>query len=192
MDVLDERIRKQPTGSLGARPVREFAELRNDIDTIKARQAAKQAEQMITDLAAMKRRDPDEYQRLAAELRGNRARSAADERVTRGNRKDSLPNVYSFPSIETLYLSRRMTCGLESALLLNGSLSPNQIAGSTKPALSLAADAFRTSLSGPGNGNSLPAFCRVHRNGRRSSAFSDAPNRSRDWAAQAWDGPVPA
>ena len=69
MDVLDELIRKQPAGSLGARPVREFAELRDDIDTIKARQAAKRAEQMVTDLAAMKRRDPDEYQRLAAELR---------------------------------------------------------------------------------------------------------------------------
>ena len=69
MDVLDELIRKQPAGSLGARPVREFAELRNDIETIKARQAAKRAEQMATDLAAMKRRDPDEYQRLAAELR---------------------------------------------------------------------------------------------------------------------------
>jgi adenine C2-methylase RlmN of 23S rRNA A2503 and tRNA A37 len=69
MDVLDELIRKQPSGSLGARPVREFAELRNDIEMIKARQAAKRAEQMITDLAAMKRHDPDEYQRLAAELR---------------------------------------------------------------------------------------------------------------------------
>ena len=69
MDVLDELIRKQPAGSLGARPVREFAELRDDIDTIKARQAAKRAEQMITDLAAVKRRDPDEYQRLTTELR---------------------------------------------------------------------------------------------------------------------------
>jgi hypothetical protein len=69
MDVLDELIRKQPAGSLGARSVREFAELRNDIETIKARQAAKRAEQMTTDLAAIKRRDPDEYRRLAAELR---------------------------------------------------------------------------------------------------------------------------
>jgi hypothetical protein len=69
MDVLDELIRKQPAGALGARSVREFAELRNDIETIKARQAAKRAEQMTTDLAAIKRRDPDEYQRLAAELR---------------------------------------------------------------------------------------------------------------------------
>ena len=67
MDVLDELIRKQPTGSPVARPVREFAELRYDIETIKARQAAKRTEQGITDLAAMKRRDPDEYQRLAAE-----------------------------------------------------------------------------------------------------------------------------
>ena len=69
MDVLDELIRKQPAGSLGARSVREFAELRNDIETIKTRQAAKRAEQMTTDLAAIKRRDPDEYRRLAAELR---------------------------------------------------------------------------------------------------------------------------
>jgi hypothetical protein len=69
IDVLDELIRKQPAGSLGARPVREFAQLRNDIETIKARQAAKRVEQMINDLAGMKRRDPDEYQRLATELR---------------------------------------------------------------------------------------------------------------------------
>jgi hypothetical protein len=69
MDVLDELIRKQPVGSLDARPVREIDELRNDIETIKARQAAKRAEQMTTDLAAIKRRDPDEYRRLAAELR---------------------------------------------------------------------------------------------------------------------------
>lgn len=69
MDVLDELIRKQPAGSLGARPVREFDELRNDIETIKARQAAKRVEQMITDLAEVKQHDADEYQRLATELR---------------------------------------------------------------------------------------------------------------------------
>ncbi len=69
MDVLDELIRNQPAGSLGAQPVREFDELRNDIEAIKARQAAKRVEQTITDLAAVKRHDPDEYQRLAAELR---------------------------------------------------------------------------------------------------------------------------
>jgi hypothetical protein len=46
-----------------------FAELRNDIEAIKARQVAKRAEQMVADLAVMKQRDPDEYQRLAAELR---------------------------------------------------------------------------------------------------------------------------
>jgi hypothetical protein len=69
MDVVDELIRNEPAGSLGAGPVREFAELRNDIEAIKARQAAKRAGQMVADLAAMRRRDPDEYQRLAAELR---------------------------------------------------------------------------------------------------------------------------
>ena len=57
IDVLDELIRKQPAGSLDARPVREFAQLRKDIETIKAHQAqaAKRVEQMITDLAGMKR-----------------------------------------------------------------------------------------------------------------------------------------
>lgn len=69
VDVLDELIKNQSAGSLGARPVREFDELRDDIETIKARQAAKRVEQMISDLAAVKRRDPDEYQRLATELR---------------------------------------------------------------------------------------------------------------------------
>ena len=69
IDVLDELIRKQPAGSLGARPVRDFDELRNDIEATKARQAAKRAEQLIADLAVVKRRDPDQYQRLATELR---------------------------------------------------------------------------------------------------------------------------
>jgi hypothetical protein len=69
MDVLDELIRNQPAGSLSARAVHDFDELKNDIDKIKARQAARRAEQMITDLAAVKRRDAEEYQRLAAELR---------------------------------------------------------------------------------------------------------------------------
>jgi hypothetical protein len=69
MDVLDELIRNQPAGSLSARAVHDFDELKNDIDKIKARQAARRAEQMITDLAELKRRDAEEYQRLATELR---------------------------------------------------------------------------------------------------------------------------
>jgi hypothetical protein len=69
MDVLDELIRNQPAGSLTAQAVHDFDELKNDIDKIKARQAARRAEQMITDLAELKRRDAEEYQRLATTLR---------------------------------------------------------------------------------------------------------------------------
>jgi hypothetical protein len=69
IDVVDELIRERPAGAPDSGPVREFARLRDDIEAIKARQAAKRAEQVISDLAGMKRRDPGEYQRLAAELR---------------------------------------------------------------------------------------------------------------------------
>jgi hypothetical protein len=69
IDVVDELIRERPAGAPDSGPVREFARLKDDIEAIKARQAAKRAEQVISDLAGMKRRDPGEYQRLAAELR---------------------------------------------------------------------------------------------------------------------------
>jgi hypothetical protein len=69
IDVVDELIRERPAGAPDSGPVREFARLRDDIEAIKARQAAKRAEQVISDLAEMKRQDPGEYQRLAAELR---------------------------------------------------------------------------------------------------------------------------
>ena len=72
IDVLDWLIGAWPAGAPDSGPVWEFARLRDDIEAIKARQVAKE----ITDLVAMKRRDPDEfqrladeYQRLAAELR---------------------------------------------------------------------------------------------------------------------------
>jgi hypothetical protein len=45
IDVLDELIKERPAGAPDARPVREFAKLKNDIETIKARQAARRATQ---------------------------------------------------------------------------------------------------------------------------------------------------
>lgn len=69
IDVLGELVRQQPPGALGARSVREFTELSDDINRIKARQAARQVRRAIPGLAELKQRDRDEYERLAAELR---------------------------------------------------------------------------------------------------------------------------
>ena len=68
-DVIDELLKERPAGAPDTRPVREFVKLRNDIEAVKARQAAKRAEQMISDLARMKQSNPGEYQHLATELR---------------------------------------------------------------------------------------------------------------------------
>lgn len=69
LDVLDELLKERPAGAPDTRPVREFVKLRTEIDAIKARQSAKRAEQMISDLADMKQSNPGEYQHLATELR---------------------------------------------------------------------------------------------------------------------------
>jgi hypothetical protein len=68
-DVIDELLRERPAGAPDTRPVQEFTKLRNDIQAIKARQAAKRAKQILSDLAGMKQSNPDEYQHLATELR---------------------------------------------------------------------------------------------------------------------------
>lgn len=68
-DVIDELLKERPAGAPDTRPIREFTKLRNDIEAVKARQAAKRAEQMISDLAGMKQSNPGEYQHLATELR---------------------------------------------------------------------------------------------------------------------------
>jgi hypothetical protein len=69
IDVLGELLKERPAGTPDSRPVQEFAKLRDDIEAIKARQATKRSEQMISDLTAMKQSDPGEYQQLAAALR---------------------------------------------------------------------------------------------------------------------------
>jgi len=68
-DVIDELLKERSTGTPDTRPVRDFTKLRNDIEVIKARQAKKRAEQIISDLAGMKQGNPSEYQHLTTELR---------------------------------------------------------------------------------------------------------------------------
>jgi hypothetical protein len=69
IDVIDELLKERSAGAPDTRPVQEFAKLRKDIEAIKARQAAKRAEKIISDVAGLKQSNPDEYQHLATELR---------------------------------------------------------------------------------------------------------------------------
>jgi len=64
IDVLNELIDKWPGGAPDDQPVHRFAELREDIEGIKTRRIV----QAISDLAEMKQRNPDEYNRLAPRL----------------------------------------------------------------------------------------------------------------------------
>lgn len=65
IDVLGELIERWPGGAPDDLPVQRFAELRDDIEKIKTRGIAR----AISELADMKRRNPDEYARLAPKLR---------------------------------------------------------------------------------------------------------------------------
>lgn len=49
--------------------IRDFRELRQNVDEIKVRSEVKRVEQAIADLTKMKRQRSGEYQRLAADLR---------------------------------------------------------------------------------------------------------------------------
>jgi hypothetical protein len=69
VDVIDELLKERPAGAPDTRPVQEFSKLRDDIAALKARQAAKRAEQMISDLVVIKMRNASEYQQLATELK---------------------------------------------------------------------------------------------------------------------------
>jgi hypothetical protein len=64
IDVLSDLIEKWPGGAPDDPPVQHFAELRDDIEGIKTKRIA----QAISDLAEMKQRNPDEYERLVPRL----------------------------------------------------------------------------------------------------------------------------
>jgi hypothetical protein len=64
IDVLGDLIEKWPGGTPNDPSVERFAELRDDIEAIKAERISR----AIDDLAEMKQRNPDEYERLAPRL----------------------------------------------------------------------------------------------------------------------------
>ena len=64
IDVLSELIEKWPGGAPDDPSVQHFAELRDDIEGIKTKRIAR----AISDLAEMKQRNPDEYERLVPGL----------------------------------------------------------------------------------------------------------------------------
>jgi hypothetical protein len=64
VDVLGELIDKWPGGAPDSSPVRQFAKLRDEIEEIKTKQIV----HAISDLAEMKDRNPDEYERLVPKL----------------------------------------------------------------------------------------------------------------------------
>lgn len=63
--MLSELIERCPGGAPDDLSVQRFAELRDDIEKIKARGIVR----AISELAEMKQRNPDEYARLAPKLR---------------------------------------------------------------------------------------------------------------------------
>ena len=65
IDVLGELIERWPGGAPDDPAVRRLAELRNEIEKIKAQGIVR----AVSELAEMKQRIPDEYARLAPELR---------------------------------------------------------------------------------------------------------------------------
>jgi hypothetical protein len=66
IDVLGDLIERWPGGAPDDTSVQRFAELRDDIEGIKAERIVR----AISDLAEMKQRNPGEYERLAPRLRG--------------------------------------------------------------------------------------------------------------------------
>jgi hypothetical protein len=64
IDVLGDLIERWPGGAPDDPSVRRFAELRSDIEEIKAERITR----AISDLAEMKQRNPGEYERLAPRL----------------------------------------------------------------------------------------------------------------------------
>jgi len=66
IDVLGDLIERWPGGAPDDISVQRFAELRDDIEGIKAERIVR----AISDLAEMKQRNPGEYERLAPRLQG--------------------------------------------------------------------------------------------------------------------------
>ena len=69
LDAVNELIEERPAGAPDVQSIRDFRELRQNVDEIKVRSEVKRVEQAIADLTKMKRQRSGEYQRLPAHLR---------------------------------------------------------------------------------------------------------------------------
>ena len=69
MDAVAELIAERPKAAREAQAFQDFEELRREVDEIKTRVTTKRLDHFVDELIELKRRNPDEYQRLAAELR---------------------------------------------------------------------------------------------------------------------------
>jgi hypothetical protein len=69
MDAVAELIAERPKAAREVQAFQDFEELRREVDEIKTRATTKQLDHFVDELIELKRRNSDEYQRLAAELR---------------------------------------------------------------------------------------------------------------------------
>jgi hypothetical protein len=69
MDAVAELIAERPKAARETQAFQDFEELRREVDEIKTRVTTKRLDHFVDELIELKRRNPDEYQRLAAELR---------------------------------------------------------------------------------------------------------------------------
>jgi hypothetical protein len=69
MDAVAELIAERPKVAREAQAFQDFEELRREVDEIKTRATTKRIDRFVDELVELKRRNSDEYQRLAAELR---------------------------------------------------------------------------------------------------------------------------
>lgn len=69
MDAVAELIAERPKAAREPQAFQDFEELRRKIDEIKTRATGKRIDHFVDDLVELKRGNPDEYKRLAVELR---------------------------------------------------------------------------------------------------------------------------
>jgi hypothetical protein len=69
MDALSVLIDERPRESPSVPALEQFKQLRDEVDEIKAKQAARRIERVIADVRLLKNTNAEEYRRLAAALR---------------------------------------------------------------------------------------------------------------------------
>ena len=69
MDALAAVVAALPDEKRHAKALEDFAEMRREIDDIKAKAAARRLDRISADLASLKQADPESYEQVAAKLR---------------------------------------------------------------------------------------------------------------------------